>query len=433
MTLIKNIRLGLLHVAVAVTLVPITSTLNRVMINELGIWASVVAILVILPYVFSPLQVWIGQYSDTHPFMGYRRTPYIAAGLLLCIGGAVLTPHAALLMARDFWLGLGLGLLAFGSWGMGFNLAAVSYLALASDMSTEAQRSRTIAVMWFMMILSVIITAIAVGAAVEPYSPAALIRAFNVTGCVALVLGAAGLIGLEPRYSAAGGEQRASRRAALRTVIRNPQARLFFVYLILLLSAILGQDILLEPFGAAAFGMNTGTTTRLTALWGVTTLLALLLYGFALSRRISKKSGAFVGGSIAAAGLLLIGISGLAGSQALFYPGIAALGFGTGIATATNLGLMLDMTTVAQVGLYIGAWGVADALARGMGTLLGGIVRDLITIGTGSPIHGYVSVFLIEALLLALALLLLLRIDVGAFRRQDPDLSEIVAMSPDVV
>jgi len=431
MTLTKNIRLGLLHVAVAVSLVPITSTLNRVMINELGIWASVVAVLVILPYVFSPLQIWIGQYSDKHPIAGYRRTPYIAAGLLLCIGGAVLTPHAALLMARDFWLGFGLGLVAFGSWGLGFNLAVVAYLSLASDMSTEAQRSRTIAVMWFMMIASVIITAIGVGAAVEQYSPAALVGAFNLTACVALALGAAGLIGLEPRYTAAPDEQRISQRTAIRTVIRNPQARLFFVYLILLLSAILGQDILLEPFGAAAFGMSTGATTQLTALWGSTVLLALLLHGFVLSRHISKKTGAFVGGSIAAAGLLLIGISGLSGSEALFYPGIAALGFGTGIATATNLALMLDMTTTAQVGLYIGAWGVADSLARGTGTLLGGVLRDVITIGTGSPIHGYVSVFLIEALMLALALLLLRRIDVVAFRRQEPSLNEIVAMSPD--
>lgn len=433
MTLFKNIRLGLLHVAMAVSLVPITSTLNRVMINELGIWASVVAVLVVLPYVFSPMQVWIGQYSDTHPIAGYRRTPYIAAGLLLCIGGAVLTPHAALLMAQDFWLGFGLGLIAFGGWGLGFNLAVVSYLSLASDMSTMAQRSRTIAVMWFMMIVSVILTAIGVGAAVEEYSPAALIRAFNITGAVAFALGAAGLIGLEPRYTVAPDEQRTSQRVAIKTVIRNPQARLFFVYLILLLSAILGQDILLEPFGAAAFGMSTGATTQLTALWGVTTLLALLLHGFALSRRISKKTGAFIGGSIAAAGLLTIGISGLAGSEALFYPGIAALGFGTGIATATNLGLMLDMTTAAQVGLYIGAWGVADALARGTGTLLGGVLRDLVTIGTGSPIHGYVSVFLIEALMLALALLLLRRIDVVAFRRHEPGLSDIVAMSADTI
>ena len=41
----KRIQLGLIHVAVAMTLVPINSTLNRVMIKELAISATVVAIL----------------------------------------------------------------------------------------------------------------------------------------------------------------------------------------------------------------------------------------------------------------------------------------------------------------------------------------------------------------------------------------------------
>ena len=67
MSILKNIRLGLLHVAVAITFVLINGILNRVMIHDMQILASVVAVLVVLPYLLSPLQVWIGQYSDTHP------------------------------------------------------------------------------------------------------------------------------------------------------------------------------------------------------------------------------------------------------------------------------------------------------------------------------------------------------------------------------
>ena len=178
MTILKNIRLGLLHVAVAITFVAINGVLNRVMIHDLGILSTVVAILIILPYLLSPAQVWLGQYSDTHPLWGYRRTPYILLGLVLCIGGTVLTPFAALLMADRFSAGLGLGVIAFGLWGVGYNLAVVSYLSLASDLSSEAQRSRTIAVMWFMMITSIIISAITLGRALEPYSEAQLIRVF---------------------------------------------------------------------------------------------------------------------------------------------------------------------------------------------------------------------------------------------------------------
>ena len=442
MSIIKNIRLGLLHVAVAITFVLINGVLNRVMINDMGILATVVAALVILPYLFSPLQVWIGQYSDTHPLWGYRRTPYIALGLLVCVAGALLTPYAALLMRPEAGgalrlPGLLLGLLAFGAWGVGYNLAVVAYLSLASDMSTEQQRSRTIAIMWFMMIVSIIITAIVVSRALEPYSDAQLVRVFWRGGAAALGIAALGLVALEPRLKRSNvkpsnvPQSRESQRAAIGAVLGNPQARRFFVYLVLLLAAILGQDILLEPFGAQAFGMSVRETTQLTSIWGGTTLVALLLYGLALNRWLSKKTGAAVGGAIAAAGLLLIGASGMFSMQALFVPGIAALGFGTGIATSTNLALMLDMTTPEQVGLFIGAWGVADALSRGAGMLMGGVVRDIVTSASGSASAGYVTVFLLEALMLGVALLLLRRLDVAAFRSRQPTLSELVAIAGD--
>ena len=446
MSIFKNIRLGLLHVAVAMTFVLINGILNRVMIHDLRILASIVAVLVVLPYLLSPLQVWIGQYSDTHPAAGYRRTPYIALGLLLCVGGAVATPYVALAMAQSLGRGLLLGALAFGAWGFGYNLAVVAYLALASDLSTEQQRSRTIAIMWFMMIVSVIVTAIVTSRALDPYSDAQLVRVFQAGGLVSLGLGALGLVGVEPRMTTADdrsrggvqlnartavGQSRESQRAAIRAVMENPQARVFFVYLILLLAAILGQDILLEPYGAQEFGMSVKQTTQLTATWGGMTLIALLAQGLLLSRWLSKKTGALLGGLVATAGLLLIAASGIFDVRALFVPGIAALGFGTGIATTTNLGLMLDMTTAEQAGLFIGAWGVADALARGAGMLLGGVVRDVVTTTTGSASGGYITVFLIEAIMLAGSLLLLRQIDVQSFRDRQPTLTELVALAGD--
>lgn len=431
MSYFKNFRLGLLHVSLALTFVAINGVLNRIMIHDLAIPATVVAVLVVLPYVLAPMQVWIGQYSDTHPLFGYRRTPYIALGILLAMVGMMLTPYAALLLDRAFVPGLLLSLGAFLTWGMGYNLAVVAYLSLASDLSTEEQRSRVIAVMWFMMISSIILAAILIGRALEPYSNAQLIRVFGVVGVVGLGLAALGLVGLEPRHHREFQHERHSQREALQAVLNNPQARLFFVYLVLLLTAIIGQDILLEPFGAQAFGMSVRETTQLTATWGGATLVALLLHGFLLSRWLDKKVGAAIGGGLAASGLMLIATSGLLDVQVLFVPGVVTLGFGTGIATATNLGLMLDMTTPEQVGLFIGAWGVADSLARGVGGLLGGIGRDVITYATGNLVSGYVGVFLIEALMLCVALLMLRTISVRAFREQRLSLTQVVALAGD--
>lgn len=431
MTIFKNIRLGLIHVAVAVSLVPITGVLNRIMIHELGILASLVALLIVLPSLLSPLQPFLGQYSDHHPLFGYRRTPYIALGLLCCVGGAVLTPLAALAMDANFWPGLAFAVVAFLIWGLGYNLSVVSYLSLASDMSSEEQRSRTIAVMWFMMITSVIATAILTGRALENYSPEALVRVFMICGGVALLLGFLGLVGLEPRNTHTHLAERHTAREALAAVAGNPVGRAFFIYLMLLLAAILGQDVLLEPFGAQAFGMSVRETTQLTATWGGATLLALLLQGIVLSRFLSKKTGATIGAAVAALGFGLIALSGMLDQQALFVPGIAVLGFGTGIATTTNLALMLDMTTPQNVGLYIGAWGVADAAARGIGNLMAGVVRDVGSVALGSPEAGYIVVFLLEGLMLCTALLLLRRIDVSAFRGEERSVVQLIAVAGD--
>ncbi|MGC8855247.1 MAG: PucC family protein [Anaerolineae bacterium] len=114
---LKRIQLGLIHVAVAMTLVPINSTLNRVMIKELALSATLVAVLASLPYLFSPIQIAIGAYSDRHPILGYRRSPYILAGLLLCVLGVILSPYAAFLLSQDLGTGILLALLAFGAWG----------------------------------------------------------------------------------------------------------------------------------------------------------------------------------------------------------------------------------------------------------------------------------------------------------------------------
>jgi len=129
-----RIQLGLIHVAVAMTLVPINSTLNRIMIKELALSATLVAVLASLPYLFSPIQVAIGSFSDRHPLFGWRRTPYIVIGLILCVLGVVVSPHIAFLLAENRWIGMLVGAAAFGAWGMGYNFATASYFSLATEL-----------------------------------------------------------------------------------------------------------------------------------------------------------------------------------------------------------------------------------------------------------------------------------------------------------
>ena len=429
---IKRFQLGLIHVAVAMTLVPINSTLNRVMIKELALSATLVAILASLPYLFSPIQVAIGSYSDRHPIFGFRRTPYILVGLILCVLGVIVSPQVAFLMHNNFPRGLLAGVLAFGAWGMGYNLSAVSYLSLASELSGENGRGRTIATMWFMMIVSIILTAIGLSRMVDPYTPEALIRAFGVVATVALILGLLGLIRLEPRSGTPS--SRASESYTVRqmtsAITANPVARTFFIYLLLLLAAILGQDVLLEPFGAEAFGMTVTQTTRITSIWGTFVLIAIIIAGL-LEGRVSKRLVAQFGNVGALLGFIVIVISGIFINKHVFYTGVTLLGTGTGLSTVANLSLMFDLTIPGMVGLYIGAWGFSNALSRLTGSILGGVVRDVVTQATGLALSGYLVVFGIEALMLLIAVFMLGRIDVDAFKKQieEPAYVEKVALA----
>ena len=430
---LKRFQLGLIHVAVAMTLVPINSTLNRVMIKELTISATLVAILASLPYLLAPIQVAIGSYSDRHPILGFRRTPYILAGLLLCVLGLIVSPYVAFLMGANFPLGLLVGVLAFGAWGMGYNFSAVSYLSLASELSGENGRSKTVAVMWFMMIVSVIVTSIGVGYLVDPYTPAAMIRAFGIVSAIALFLGLIGLIKLEPRASASSGtSENYTVKQMMSAITANPVARLFFIYLFLLLVAILGQDVLLEPYGAQAFGLSVSQTTRITAIWGGFFLLALIVAGL-LEGRVAKRTVAQFGNIVAMFSFIVIVVSGFLLNKPIFYTGVVLLGIGSGLSTVANLSLMFDLTVPGMVGLYIGAWGFANALSRLTGSILGGVLRDVVTLATGQPLTGYLVVFAIEAIMLLVAAIILNRIDVNAFQKRvhEPSYLEKVALTAD--
>lgn len=426
MRISQLVRLSAIHVAVALTLLPINSTLNRIMISELGIPATLVALFIAVPYILSPMQMWIGSLSERYPLWGWRRTPYIILGLVLCAGGSALTPYAAFAIYDGIWWGIPMGFIAFGAWGLGFNFTTVSYLSLATELSGSDQRARTVGVMWFVLILSMIIGGVTLARSIEPYSNARLIVAFAVITGVALTIGLLGLIGLEPRYSVVPSASRMGMGATLRMVTQNPQARYFFVYLILLLIALLGQDVLLEPYAADVFGVSPANTTRYTSIWGGALLVGLLVAN-RLTRGYSLKRAAYIGATFAALGILGILLAGVLNNVGLLVPSLLLFGFGSGVSTAANLALMLDMTVAGQVGLFIGAWGVADAMARLGGTLLSGVVRDVVTYGAGNKLAGYVVVFAIELVVLLVSMVMLRRIRSDEFQAQAVEIVEVTA------
>jgi len=261
----------------------------------------------------------------------------------------------------------------------------------------------------------------------------ALSRAFWIVAASALTLGLLGLIKLEPRFNSSNSNSTAKTHTLQEmyaVITANPVARIFFIYMLLLLAAILGQDVLLEPFGAQAFGMSIAETSRIVSYSQLLTLIAFFVAGF-MEGRVEKKKIAQIGNICAILGFLLIVVSGITRNLGIFYAGIMLLGFGTGIATVANLSLMFNMTVREEIGLYIGAWGFSNGLSRLVGLLMAGIVADLATQFTGNLLSGYILVFGLEALMLFIAAIMLYRIDVKAFQQKahDPAFADKIAIT----
>ncbi len=413
-------KLALVHVGVSITVVPVTSTLNRILIADLGMSALWVSFLVALPYLLSPLQVPLGHWADRHPLGGYHRMPWMVLGGLMASFGSYWTAHAAYWMAENPILGVPAAVLVFVLWGVGVNVASVSYLSLVSELAQDDWRTRVVSLMWTAMILSTILVAAGLSAMLADYSPDALYTAFGAVWLVASVLVVMGSAGVEPHASTrtVPARHRAENPLqAYRVLTLNPMARRFFAYLVLVLASIHAQDVLLEPYGAEVLGMPVAMTTRLTSIWGVGVLVSLV-GSLPLIRRWGKKRSANIGAAVVGVAFGLIILVGLGGTPRGLMGAVLLLGLGGGLMTASNLSFMLDMTVQGAAGLYIGAWGVANFAGQALGNVFSGFLRDVSFALTGDPWVGYSAVFGMEILGLVAAVLLFRTISVEDFQEQ---------------
>ena len=257
-------------------------------------------------------------------------------------------------------------------------------------------------------------------AAIGDLSKETLFAAFGVIWFVSVIFVLVGSYRIEPRASARTAQP--AHRAddpmqVLRLLAQNPEARKFFVYLMIVLISIHAQDVLLEPFGAEALGMSIAATSRLTSIWG-TGIFITLLAGIIFVKRWGKKTGANVGAFVTAVAFASIIATGLFGQSNLFIGAVFLLGLGGGLMTVSNLSFMLDMTVPQAAGLYIGAWSVANFAGQAIGNIISGALYDLCLLLTGNPLMGYAAVFTLEIAGLLLAVWLFRSISVESFRRQ---------------
>lgn len=431
----RVIQLACIHVGVSITVVPVMGTLNRIMIADFGWSALWVSLLVSLPYLLSPLQVLIGSWADHYPIGGRHRAPWIVLGGLMASFGSYFTAHAAYYAFEHPAAGAISTLGAFIVWGMGVNIASVSYLSLVTELSDgqPAWRNRVVSIMWAAMILSSIGVSLTLSVLLSPFSQEALHSALGMVWLISSLLVLVGAGNLEPRglHTMPPQNRADNPLRAYALLASNPSARRFFIYLLIVLISIHAQDVLLEPFGAEVLAMPVSQTTRLASIWGAGVFITLI-GGLALISRLGKKRAANLGALVAAGAFVAISISGLLDLEAAFMLSIFVLGLGGGLMTVSNLSFMLDMTVPQAAGLYMGAWGVANFAGQAVGNLVSGLIRDVVLALTGNPAVGYIAVFILEGIGLLVAVYLFRRVSVEEFRRDaQVQLSDVLAIAAD--
>lgn len=415
----RLLRLSLFQISVGMAMVLLTGTLNRVMIVELGVPAWLVGLMVSLPIIFAPFRALIGLKSDTHrSVLGWRRVPYIWFGTLMQFGGFAILPFALLVLTGQghgsaVWGQIGAGL-AFLLIGAGINTIQTAGLALASDLATDETRPRVVALLYVMLLLGMVASALVFGSLLNDFTAVELIQIIQAVAVITVVLNGIAMWKQEARNPVLTSRfaPRTTFAEAWQTFSSAGRAKRLLVAAGLGTAGFSMQDILLEPFGGQVFDMTVGQTTWLSA-----TLAAGTLTGFAVSARQLGRGGDPY--RLASLGLL-VGIAAFAGVifapllnlAALFQTSSFFIGLGGGLFAVGMLTAAMDLASSGSGtlrGFALGAWGGVQATAAGLAVGVSGMLRDGISslaeqghLGAAfsGPSGGYVVVYQIEIVLL---------------------------------
>ncbi len=418
----RLLRLSLIQVSVGMSLVLLVGTLNRVMIVELAVPASLVGIMLSLPLLFAPFRALVGFKSDTHQSaLGWRRIPYIFQGTMVQFGGLAMMPFALLVLAGSMqaanapvWIGRTAAAVAILLVGAGIHITQTVGLALATDLTREEDQPNVVGLMYVMLLIGSIVSALLFGRALENFSPGRLIQVIQTSAVVTIALNLIAVWKQEPRRPAhlrtepvpAPGKFRDSwdryiaEPHALRRLIAVGFGTLAFSM----------EDILLEPYGGQVLGLNVGATTELTAAFAGGGLVGFSIASSILSRGSDPFRMASAGALIGIPAFLGIIIAAPQHSVTLFSLSVLFIGLGAGLFAHGTLTATMNFAPKDQIGLAMGSWGAVQATAAGLGAALGGGIRDIVSrSGITGPFPpeaaGYVSVYALEVVLLLVTLI----------------------------
>ena len=446
-------RLGLFQGCLGCLAGIFSGLLNRIMLSELGFPGLLVGGALAFEQFVAPSRVLFGQISDAHPLASRHRVPYVligtAAFCLLAVLSVPLIFQVGRLLKDGSQPGLALGIAAlcglFALYGLAISLATTPYLALVIDRTSEQERPRAVSIIWCMLTVGIVIGAVAIGLSLRSLDwvddpvllQTALSRFMTIVAAAVMLLTVVATWGMEPPLrgatdgSAGRREDAIGLRQSWTLITSSRQILIFFSFLILFTLALFLQDPVLESYGAQVFAMPIAATAQLNAFWGVGTLVGLLLAGLWVVPRLGKMATARLGCQLIALSLLLLLVAGLTAKIPFLQAVMVLFGLAAGIGTNSALCLMLDLTLPQAAGTFVGVWGLAQALSRAIGKLLGGGLYDIgrfLPLGDG-PYGPFALVLGVELLVALASLVLLSRVNVRQFREDTSrSLSQVLEM-----
>jgi BCD family chlorophyll transporter-like MFS transporter len=418
------IRLGLVQTSLGAIVILMTSTLNRVMVVELGLAAAIPGLLVGWHYAVQMSRPRWGYGADA----GGRRTPWIFGGMAVLALGAISAALAASLMPANFWSGFLISVLAYALIGAGVGAAGTNLLALLAIRTEPSRKAAAAAIVWIMMIMGFVLTAGIGGGFLKPFSFERLILVTSSVSAIALAITFAALYRLEtahnppgnqPRNLSEGTDRQKAFTAALRETWADPQARRFTIFVFVSMLAYSAQDLILEPFAGLVHGYDAGSSTQLAGLQNIGTLLGMIVTALA-GTVIGKSRAGFmrawtVGGCIASGGALLgLGLgTQVMGTSWPLVANVVALGAANGAFAVAAIGSMMTLASAGpkqREGTRMGLWGAAQAVAFGLGGFIGAAAVDVSRAILDAPAPAFALVFAVEGLIFLVAAALALRV-----------------------
>ncbi|MCS6892758.1 MAG: BCD family MFS transporter [Rhodovarius sp.] len=409
------LRLGLVQTALGAIVVLTTSTINRAMVVEMALPATLPGVLVGIHYAMQLLRPRMGHGADT----GGRRTPWIIGGMaVLALGGA-----GAALATNLFAIGLLAGgiaaVIAFLLVGAGVGAAGTALLTLLAAEVAPQRRAAAGTIVWLMMIAGFALTATLAGRLLDPFSPQRLLAVCSGISFAAFLLAVVAVWGVE-----SGARPPARREVPFRTALLHvwaeASARQFTIFVFVSMFAYATADLVLEPFAGEVFGLTIGQSTALAGQQhaGVAVGMVLVALAGSLGRgRFGSLRAWRVGGCIFSA-LVLAALAGARPGFPLAL-GFFLLGVGNGAFAAAAIATMMQLAGregEERAGMRMGLWGAAQAIAFGLGGLMGTVLVDLGRLATGQAALAYALVFATEALLFLVSAILAYRVGAPARR-----------------